>query len=264
MPSTTSTTVSRLLPSSTVMTPSLPTLAKASAMILPTVGSLLALIEATEAMPPWTLATGRAIDLICSTTASTPFRMPRTRALGSIPAARRLAPALKRASARTVAVVVPSPASSEVLLAASFTSLAPMFSTLLRSSISSATETPSLVTVGPPQLLSRTALRPRGPSVLLTAAASLLTPLKSCLRASVSKASSFTAMSRISRRWSRLPRIAMPGGGKEEVRAIPRPPVQPIRQRERLGRVGTHGLGLNPGAVRGNRCEAGWGDGSPP
>src|SRR5207247_1896126 len=42
--------------------------------------------------------------------------------------------------------------------------------------MSSATVTPSLVTVGLPQPLSSTALRPRGPSVLRTARASLLTP----------------------------------------------------------------------------------------
>jgi len=110
-----------------------------------------------------------------------------------------LAPAFTRASARTVAVVVPSPASSEVFEAASLTSFAPRFSTLFRSSISSATETPSLVTVGPPQLLSRTALRPRGPRVLLTAEASFSTPASSDCRASVSKVRSFTAMSAISR-----------------------------------------------------------------
>ena len=45
------------------------------------------------------------------------------------------------------------------------TSLAPMFSALSKSSISSATVTPSLVTVGPPHPLSMMAHRPRGPSV---------------------------------------------------------------------------------------------------
>ena len=200
MPSTTSTTVSRLLPSSTVMTPSLPTFLKASAIILPTSASLLALIVATAAMPPETSDTGFAPDLISLTTVSTARRMPRTSVFASAPAASWRRPALKRASARTVAVVVPSPASSEVLLAASFTSLAPMFSTLLRSSISSATLTPSLVTFGAPQLRSSTALRPRGPSVLLTAEASFSTPASSCLRASVSNASSLTAM-RVSVKW---------------------------------------------------------------
>src|SRR5262245_6701981 len=69
-----------------------------------------------------------------------------------------------------------------------------MFSTLSRSSISSATVTPSLVTVGPPQDLSSTAFRPRGPSVDLTAAASFSTPARRDLRASTSKANSLTAI----------------------------------------------------------------------
>src|SRR5690606_9789266 len=91
----------------------------------------------------------------------------------------------------TVEVVVPSPALSLVLLAASLTSWAPMFSAGSASSISSATVTPSLVTLGPPQLLSSTAFRPRGPSVLFTAAASFSTPSSRLLRASTSKVSSF-------------------------------------------------------------------------
>ena len=53
--------------------------------------------------------------LTCSTTASTALSMPRFSAIGSAPAARALRPSLKIASARTVAVVVPSPAASEVL-----------------------------------------------------------------------------------------------------------------------------------------------------
>ena len=65
---------------------------------------------------------------------------------------------------------------------------------LVASSISSATVTPSLVTVGPPQLLSITALRPRGPRVLFTAVASFSTPERRDFRASVSKDNSFTGM----------------------------------------------------------------------
>ena len=66
------------------------------------------------------------------------------------------------ARASTVAVVVPSPAMSEVLLATSLTSLAPMFSKRSSSSISLLTVTPSLVTVGPPNDLSMITLRPVG------------------------------------------------------------------------------------------------------
>ena len=80
------------------------------------------------------------------------------------------------ACASTVAVVVPSPATSDVLLATSFTICAPMFSSASFSSISFATVTPSLVIVGEPNFLSRMTLRPLGPSVTFTAFARLLTP----------------------------------------------------------------------------------------
>ncbi len=66
--------------------------------------------------------------LTCSTIAVTALSMPCFSAIGSAPADRVPRPSLKIASARTVAVVVPSPAESEVLDAASFTSWAPMFS----------------------------------------------------------------------------------------------------------------------------------------
>src|SRR3990170_8233711 len=78
--------------------------------------------------------------------------------------------------ASTVAVVVPSPATSEVLLATSRTICAPMFSRGSLSSISFATVTPSLVMTGEPNFLSRTTFRPLGPSVTLTASARRLTP----------------------------------------------------------------------------------------
>src|SRR5215210_6055168 len=111
------------------------------------------------------------------------------------------------ASARTVAVVVPSPATSLVLDAASLTSLAPMFSYLSVSSTSSATVTPSLVIVGAPQPLSMTALRPRGPRVALTARDSFVTPSRSDFLASASKASIFAAMSNVSFQTSVVDRV---------------------------------------------------------
>src|ERR671926_1648524 len=86
------------------------------------------------------------------------------------------------ACASTVAVVVPSPAISEVLLATSRTICAPMFSSGSLRSISLATVTPSLVIVGDPNFLSRTTLRPFGPSVTLTASASWLTPRSTACR----------------------------------------------------------------------------------
>ena len=82
--------------------------------------------------------------------ASTAFSIPRRRAAGLLPAATFLRPSRKIARASTVAVVVPSPAMSEVFDATSLTSLAPMFSKRSSSSISLLTVTPSLVTVGPP------------------------------------------------------------------------------------------------------------------
>src|SRR6478672_4095454 len=86
------------------------------------------------------------------------------------------------ACASTVAVVVPSPAVSEVLLATSRTICAPMFSSGSLRSISFATVTPSLVMVGEPNFLSRTTLRPFGPRVTFTASASWLTPRSTAWR----------------------------------------------------------------------------------
>src|SRR5262249_51416949 len=93
-----------------------------------------------------------------------------------------------------VAVVVPSPALSEVFDATSLTICAPIFSNLFSSSISLATVTPSLVTVGAPHDFSITTLRPRGPSVTLTAFARVSTPICTRLRAFSSKMMSLAAM----------------------------------------------------------------------
>src|SRR5215212_2879024 len=81
-----------------------------------------------------------------------------------------------------VAVVVPSPATSEVFDATSRTIWAPIFSSGSFSSISLATVTPSLVMFGPPNFFSRTTLRPLGPRVTLTASASWLTPRRIACR----------------------------------------------------------------------------------
>jgi hypothetical protein len=95
--------------------------------------------------------------------------MPRFRSIGFMPAATYFMPSRTMAWASTVAVVVPSPALSLVLEATSLTICAPMFWSLSLSSISLATETPSLVTVGAPNERSSTTLRPFGPRVTLTA-----------------------------------------------------------------------------------------------
>jgi hypothetical protein len=106
--------------------------------------------------------------------------------MGLAPAATFFKPAVTIACASTVAVVVPSPAASLVLLATSFSIWAPMFSTGSFSSISLATLTPSLVTVGAPNFLSMITLRPLGPRVTFTAFDMASTPFLRRSRASVS------------------------------------------------------------------------------
>src|SRR5687768_12543401 len=71
-----------------------------------------------------------------------------------------------------------------------------MFASLSSSSISLATVTPSLVTVGEPQDFSRMTLRPRGPRVTLTVFASRLRPVAIELRALVEKTISLAAIFR--------------------------------------------------------------------
>src|SRR5437868_4629047 len=194
MPSTTSRVVSRPFASSTVITPSLPTLSIALLMISPMVESPLA-----EMVPTWAISFGSLVLLLsfCSsaTTASTALSTPRSISIGLLPAAASLAPSRKMAWARTVAVVVPSPATSEVLEATSLTICAPMFSNLFSSSISFATVTPSLVMVGAPNDFSKTTLRPLGPSVTFTASARVLTPLRMASRARTSNRISLAAIS---------------------------------------------------------------------
>src|SRR5260221_12313247 len=69
-----------------------------------------------------------------------------------------------------------------------------MFSNLSLSSISFATETPSLLTVGAAKARSRTALRPLGASVPLTASARMFTPAISRARAFSLNLTSLAAM----------------------------------------------------------------------
>ena len=86
-------------------------------------------------------------------------------------------------------MVVPSPATSDVLDATTLTSLAPMFSNGSASSISLETVTPSLVTVGPPNDLLMMTLRPVGPRVVPTAWARVSTPSNIFRRAASEKRS---------------------------------------------------------------------------
>src|SRR6266702_1514008 len=69
-----------------------------------------------------------------------------------------------------------------------------MFWMWFSSSISLATVTPSCVTVGAPHFLSMATLRPRGPSVTLTAFASASMPDLRWRRASASKTRSLAGM----------------------------------------------------------------------
>src|SRR5215212_5732146 len=193
MPSTVSSVVSRPLASSTVITPSLPTFSIASAMRSPISLSLfaeMAPICAISFLP----AVGTEIFFSASTTVATALSMPRLSAIGFTPPVTLRNPSRTIACASTVAVVVPSPATSDVLVATSFTICAPMFSSGSESSISLATVTPSLVIVGAPNFLSMTTFRPLGPSVTFTASASLSTPRLSAARASTLKCSSLLAI----------------------------------------------------------------------
>src|SRR5690242_12070880 len=193
MPSTTSSSNSRPLASSTVITPSLPTFSIASAIFSPTTVSPLA-----EMTPTWLIsfepATGFERAFRSSTTLSTARSMPRFRSIGFMPAATDFMPSRTIAWASTVAVVVPSPALSFCFEATSRSICAPMFSNLSLSSISLATVTPSLVMRGAPNDLSITTLRPLGPSVTFTALARVSTPRSMRSRASVEKRTSLAAI----------------------------------------------------------------------
>ena len=178
------------------MTPSLPTRCIASAICWPISASPLAEIVPTCATSAVSV-TGREAALIALTTTVVAASMPRFRSIGFMPAATDFMPSRTIAWARIVAVVVPSPASSLVRDATSLTICAPMFSNLSSSSISFATDTPSLVMRGAPKDLSRTTFRPLGPKVTFTASARMFTPFNIRLRASVPNLTSFAAILQI-------------------------------------------------------------------
>ena len=168
--------------SSMVMTPSEVTFSIASAMRRPTSGSPAEMVPtramSLESLTFWLCA------LMVSTALATALVMPRRMSIGFAPAVTFFMPSVTIACARTVAVVVPSPAASLVLVATSRTSCAPMFSNSSFSSISFAMVTPSLVMMGAPNFLLSTTLRPLGPRVILTVSARVSIPAHSALRAS--------------------------------------------------------------------------------
>ena len=163
--------------------------------------SPISLSELAEIVPTCAIAVasahGTESAFSSSTAATTALSIPRLRSIGFIPAATALRPSFTIACASTVAVVVPSPAASFALDATSLTICAPMFSNLSSSSISFATDTPSLVIVGAPNDLSSTTLRPFGPKVTFTAFASTFTPANIFVRASPANNTSLAAMSYI-------------------------------------------------------------------
>src|SRR6059036_2146590 len=113
MPSVNSSSSPKVCPSSTLTTPSLPTFSIASAITSPISRSREEIVatRAMSALP----STSFDCFLRFSTTASTACSMPRLSAIGFAPAATFLRPSRTIACARTVAVVVPSPATSTVL-----------------------------------------------------------------------------------------------------------------------------------------------------
>jgi hypothetical protein len=179
----------KVFDSSTVTTPSLPTFSMASAITSPMAGSA-AEMPATCAYSALS-STSLAMSLMAATAASTALSIPRFRSIGLAPAATLRMPSRTSACAITVAVVVPSPATSLVFFATSLASCAPMFSKGSSSSMSRAIDTPSLVMTGAPNFLSSRTLRPSGPSVTRTASASLLTPASRPRRASASNRRTF-------------------------------------------------------------------------
>src|ERR1700758_4910048 len=193
MPSVNSRFMPNVWPSSTLTTPSLPTFSIASAITSP-ISSSPAEIVATRAICSLPEISTDCVSMFL-TTSSTARSMPRLSASGLAPAATFFRPWRTIAWASTVAVVVPSPATSLVAVATSRTSWAPWFWKTSSTSISRAMVTPSLVIVGAPNFLSRTTYRPLGPSVTLTALATASTPNSSALRASASYLSSLCAIS---------------------------------------------------------------------
>ena len=131
------------------MTPSLPTFSIALATISPMARSLFAEMPATCAISV-RVAQGFARRFNSATNASTAWSMPRFKSMGFMPAATYFMPSVTMPCASSVAVVVPSPATSEVLLATSRIICAPMFSSRSSSSISRATTTPELMMAGGP------------------------------------------------------------------------------------------------------------------
>ena len=174
-PSTTSTYVFSVSDSSIKTTPSLPTLVYASEIILPKTRSLLQLILLTSSS--MSSFTSIALSCKCLFTLSKAVPTPSLIVLIDKSLYMSLFTSFISDSARTVAVVVPSPASFTVFLAASLIKVAPRFSTGSYKTTDSATVTPSFVMTGLPLASSYITHLPEAPRVDLTAFANLSTPV---------------------------------------------------------------------------------------
>ena len=182
IPSTTFNSVWEVFDSSIVITPSLETFSIACEISSPTSG-FPADILATLAISSFPL-TGTLISFKASTAAFTALSIPLLIAIGSPPAATFFTPSLIMLWARTIAVVVPSPATSFVFIEASFAIWTPIFSNGSSNSISFAIVTPSFVISGAPNFLSSTTFLPFGPNVTFTVSANLFTPFNKLFLAS--------------------------------------------------------------------------------
>mmetsp|Transcript_13114 Transcript_13114/g.27682 ORF Transcript_13114/g.27682 Transcript_13114/m.27682 type:complete len:262 (-) Transcript_13114:18-803(-) len=175
MPSWTSMVVSKLEEDSMLSTPSAPTLSRASAIMSPMASSFPAEMDATALMSSLP-SMGLAFFLSSVIKNSHALSIPFFTLMGFAPLSMYCRPYLMSSLARTLAVVVPSPAVSFAFPATSLMSCAPAFSTGQGKSMALAMDTPSLMTSGFPYDCSRTTFLPLGPSVTLTASASLLIP----------------------------------------------------------------------------------------
>ena len=182
IPSTTSRVVSKERASSTVITPDSPTFSIACAISCP-ISTSPAEIAPTCAISSFD-STFLALFVSSSITFLEASSIPRLINTGFAPEATIFSPSLIKACANTVAVVVPSPATSFDFVATSFTICAPRFSIGSLSSISFAIVTPSFVIIGAPNPLSNTTFLPFGPSVIFTASANVSTPTSSAFLAS--------------------------------------------------------------------------------
>ena len=112
--------------------------------------------------------------------------MPRRTSIGFMPAATVFMPSRTIACVSRVAVVVPSPAIALARIATSRTICALMFSRGSASSTDLAPMTPELTIADAPKWRYKNTLRPRGPSVSLTASARVSTPAMILWRAASS------------------------------------------------------------------------------